>query len=210
MQTVLTAVPVFVWLCLCLQVEFSPTPGQLAQIVNIMPQLINTISEFKRLPELLSCKQSEGNPIHINIGYNYLKNKYVLSLLFYYIFQERIPVCTSNLFLGPLGLNPDIQWDTVIIKQLYIKVYLMLVFICLCLYTIDTLVLNDPPEQDEKIRKIQAAVTMGMTANASHLQAYLKTWDKYRDIWEINKDSFIQRYQRLNPPVTSFDADIHR
>lgn len=86
----------------------------------------------------------------------------------------------------------------------------MLVFICLCLYTIDALVLNDPPEQDEKIRKIQAAVTMGMTANASHLQAYLKTWDKYRDIWEINKDSFIQRYQRLNPPVTSFDADIHR
>ncbi|KAG7240073.1 hypothetical protein INR49_027927 [Caranx melampygus] len=86
----------------------------------------------------------------------------------------------------------------------------MLVFICLCLYTIDTLALNDPPEQDEKIRKIQAAVAMGMTANASQLQAYLKTWDKYRDIWEINKDSFIQRYQRLNPPVTSFDADIHR
>lgn len=73
-----------------------------------------------------------------------------------------------------------------------------------------TLVLFDPSEQDEEIRKIQAAIATGMTANASHLQAYLKTWDKYRDIWEINKDSFIQRYQRLNPPVTSFDADIHR
>ncbi|XP_070849918.1 dynein axonemal heavy chain 2 [Chaetodon trifascialis] len=114
------------------KVEFSPTHGKLAQIVNIMPQLINTISEFKRLPELLSCRLSQGNPIHISI------------------------------------------------------------------------------EQDEEIRKIQAAVATGMTANASHLQAYLKTWDKYRDIWEINKDSFIQRYQRLNPPVTSFDADIHR
>ncbi|XP_071333968.1 dynein axonemal heavy chain 2 [Trachinotus anak] len=114
------------------KVEFSPALGKLAQIVNIMPQLINTISEFRRLPELLSCKQTQGNPIHTNIG------------------------------------------------------------------------------QDEEIRKIQAAVATGMTANASHLQAYLKTWDKYRDIWEINKDSFIQRYQRLNPPVTSFDADIHR
>ncbi|KAM7377518.1 hypothetical protein PAMA_014021 [Pampus argenteus] len=114
------------------KVEFSPTLGKLAQIVNIMPQLINTISEFKRIPELLSCKCSQGNPIHINI------------------------------------------------------------------------------EQDEEIRKIQAAVATGMAANATHLQAYLKTWDKYRDIWEINKDSFIQRYQRLNPPVTSFDADIHR
>ncbi|XP_042256267.1 dynein axonemal heavy chain 2 [Thunnus maccoyii] len=112
--------------------EFSPTLGKLAQIVNIMPQLINTISEFKRMPELLSCKSSQGNPIHINI------------------------------------------------------------------------------EQDEEIRKIQAAVATGMTANATHLQAYLKTWDRYRDIWEVNKDSFIQRYQRLNPPVTSFDADIHR
>uniref|UniRef100_A0A8P4KIS1 Dynein axonemal heavy chain 2 n=1 Tax=Dicentrarchus labrax TaxID=13489 RepID=A0A8P4KIS1_DICLA len=114
------------------KVEFSPTLKKLAQLVNIMPQLINTISEFERLPELLSCKRSQGNPIHINI------------------------------------------------------------------------------EQDEEIKKIQAAVSTGMIANASHLQAYLKTWDKYRDIWEINKDSFIQRYQRLNPPVTSFDADIHR
>lgn len=73
-----------------------------------------------------------------------------------------------------------------------------------------TLVLSDPSEQDEEIRKIQASVVTGMAANVSHLQAYLKTWDKYRDIWEINKDSFILRYQRLNPSVTSFDADINR
>ncbi|XP_040887758.1 dynein heavy chain 2, axonemal [Toxotes jaculatrix] len=114
------------------KVEFSPTLGKLAQIVNIMPQLISTISEFKRLPELLCCKQPQGNPIHINI------------------------------------------------------------------------------EQDEEIRKFQATVATGMTANASHLQAYLKTWDKYRDIWGINKDSFIQDYERRNLPVTTFDADIHR
>jgi dynein heavy chain len=49
-----------------------------------------------------------------------------------------------------------------------------------------------------------------MTNNASLLQNYLKTWDMYREIWEINKDSFIRRYQRLNPPVSSFDADIAR
>ncbi|KAM6949562.1 LOW QUALITY PROTEIN: dynein axonemal heavy chain 2 [Aplochiton taeniatus] len=65
-------------------------------------------------------------------------------------------------------------------------------------------------EQDEEIGKIQAAVAAGMAANASHLQAYLKTWDKHREIWEINKDPFIRRYQRLNPPVSSFDADIAR
>ncbi|XP_036403568.1 dynein heavy chain 2, axonemal [Megalops cyprinoides] len=65
-------------------------------------------------------------------------------------------------------------------------------------------------EQDEEIRKIQAAIAAGMTANATQLQSYLKTWDKHREIWEINKDSFIRRYQRLNPPVSSFDADIAR
>ncbi|KAI4898373.1 hypothetical protein NFI96_012388, partial [Prochilodus magdalenae] len=65
-------------------------------------------------------------------------------------------------------------------------------------------------EQDEEICKIQTAIATGMTANAAHLQSYLKTWDKHREIWEINKDSFIRRYQRLNPPVSSFDADIAR
>lgn len=65
-------------------------------------------------------------------------------------------------------------------------------------------------EQDEEICKIQAAIAAGMTANAAHLQAYLKTWDKYREIWEIKKDPFIRRYERLNPPVPTFDADIAR
>uniref|UniRef100_A0A8C0I316 Dynein axonemal heavy chain 2 n=1 Tax=Balaenoptera musculus TaxID=9771 RepID=A0A8C0I316_BALMU len=65
-------------------------------------------------------------------------------------------------------------------------------------------------ERDEDIKKIQAQISSGMTNNAALLQNYLKTWDTYREIWEINKDSFIRRYQRLNPPVSSFDADIAR
>ena len=65
-------------------------------------------------------------------------------------------------------------------------------------------------ERDEDIRKIQTQISGGLASNASLLQTYLKTWDLYREIWEINKDSFIRRYQRLNPPVSSFDADIAR
>jgi len=49
-----------------------------------------------------------------------------------------------------------------------------------------------------------------MFENSKHLQSYLTTWDNYKEIWEINKDAFIRRYQRLNPPVASFDADIGR
>lgn len=73
----------------------------------------------------------------------------------------------------------------------------------LCFLSIST-------EQDEEICKIQSAIAAGMTANATHLQAYLKTWDKHREIWEIKKDPFIRRYERLNPPVSTFDADIAR
>ena len=53
--------------------------------------------------------------------------------------------------------------------------------------------------RDEEVRKIQAQVSAGMQANAQSLQQYRQTWDNYREIWEINKDAFIRRYQRLNP-----------
>ncbi|CAM4719651.1 unnamed protein product [Caretta caretta] len=74
--------------------------------------------------------------------------------------------------------------------------------------------LHDPisvlVERDEDIKKIQALISGGMQANAMHLQAYLKTWDVYHEIWEVNKDSFINRYRHLNPLVSSFDADTAR
>ncbi|KAK3546101.1 hypothetical protein QTP70_022875 [Hemibagrus guttatus] len=115
------------------QVDFSPTLHKLAQIVNsISSQLFNTVSGFKRLPDLCTHTRSQRKPVHSII------------------------------------------------------------------------------EQDEEIAKIQSAIAAGMTANATHLQAYLKTWDKYREIWEIKKDPFIRRYERLNPPVPTFDADIAR
>lgn len=63
---------------------------------------------------------------------------------------------------------------------------------------------------DEEIKKIQGQINAGMQSNATNLQNYLSTWDNYREIWEIKKDAFIKRYQKLNPQVSSFDADIAR
>uniref|UniRef100_A0A8C6I3F8 Dynein, axonemal, heavy chain 2 n=1 Tax=Mus spicilegus TaxID=10103 RepID=A0A8C6I3F8_MUSSI len=115
------------------QVEFSPTLQTLASVVNdIGNHLFATISVFRHLPDILTKRKMNREPIHVLV------------------------------------------------------------------------------ERDEDIRKIQAQISSGMTNNASLLQNYLKTWDMYREIWEINKDSFIRRYQRLNPPVSSFDADIAR
>uniref|UniRef100_H3A7W8 Dynein axonemal heavy chain 2 n=1 Tax=Latimeria chalumnae TaxID=7897 RepID=H3A7W8_LATCH len=114
-------------------VEFSPTLMTLANIVNsISSHLIQNISIFKHLPDLLTRRKSQRDPIYSIV------------------------------------------------------------------------------ERDEEIKKIQSQISAGMTANATHLQNYLKMWDTYREIWELNKDSFIRRYQRLNPPVSSFDADIAR
>lgn len=42
------------------------------------------------------------------------------------------------------------------------------------------------------------------------LLQYLKNWDPFRDMWEVNKELFIQRYELLNPSVITFEADISR
>ena len=64
--------------------------------------------------------------------------------------------------------------------------------------------------RDDDIKKATMLITAGMNSNATHLQTYLTTWDNFREIWEINKDAFILRYQKLNPKVSSFEADIAR
>jgi len=64
--------------------------------------------------------------------------------------------------------------------------------------------------KDPEIEKIQRQITIGVATNGQNLTSYLTTWDNYCEIWEINKDAFIRRYQKLNPQVSSFDADIAR
>lgn len=65
-------------------------------------------------------------------------------------------------------------------------------------------------ESDEETKKNQQAISAGVSQNAGQLMQYLTTWDSYREIWELDKEAFIRRYQKLNPPVSSFDADIAR
>lgn len=49
-----------------------------------------------------------------------------------------------------------------------------------------------------------------MSAIINQINVYRKSWDKYKGIWETDKDAFVQRYGRLNVPVSSFDADLNR
>lgn len=100
-------------------------------------------------------------------------------------------------------------WEFSFLSSIHIIICVLLKVISGCLRS-TMLSSFSVSEQDEEICKIQGAIAVGMVTNASYLQTYLKTWDKHREIWEIEKDGFIQRYQRLNPTVTSFDADIAR
>ncbi|KAA0188249.1 Dynein heavy chain axonemal, partial [Fasciolopsis buskii] len=63
---------------------------------------------------------------------------------------------------------------------------------------------------DDEINKIQASIKRGMQEISSAVQEPLSYWDQFREIWELPKDDFIQRYRQLNPHVSSIDADIAR
>ncbi|KAJ3396878.1 hypothetical protein HDV05_003046, partial [Chytridiales sp. JEL 0842] len=63
---------------------------------------------------------------------------------------------------------------------------------------------------EDDILKNFVGIQNGMANNASKCQAYLRNWDSYREIWEINKDAFIRRYAKLKPALSTFDADINR
>jgi len=75
---------------------------------------------------------------------------------------------------------------------------------------------NDPSfriaiEGDDEIKKIRQLIVHGLQSNAPNLQAYVTTWsDKYHEIWETNKETFIAKYASFNPPLSKFDADIAR
>ncbi|XP_076454460.1 dynein axonemal heavy chain 2-like [Babylonia areolata] len=64
--------------------------------------------------------------------------------------------------------------------------------------------------KDEEAKKWHNMIMSGVQANAQNLQNYLSTWDNFKDIWEINKDAFIRRYQKMKPTVASFESDIAR
>ncbi|CAN0325424.1 unnamed protein product, partial [Scytosiphon promiscuus] len=50
----------------------------------------------------------------------------------------------------------------------------------------------------------------GGSASAAELQKYLSYWDKYKYIWENDKDGFIRRYAKANRGLAQFQADIGR
>lgn len=42
------------------------------------------------------------------------------------------------------------------------------------------------------------------------IQEYMKTWEPFRDLWEIDKNLFMIKYEGENPTAAEFDANIGR
>ncbi|KAI9141400.1 dynein heavy chain and region D6 of dynein motor-domain-containing protein [Paraphysoderma sedebokerense] len=64
--------------------------------------------------------------------------------------------------------------------------------------------------REEEILKMFVNIQNGMASNTVKCHSYIRNWDSYREIWEINKDAFIRRYAKLKPALSTFDADINR
>lgn len=63
---------------------------------------------------------------------------------------------------------------------------------------------------DEDVLKVLVQVMSGMREMLPKLQQYLSTWDRYKHIWDVDKDAFMRRYAKANRALTAFETDITR
>jgi len=63
---------------------------------------------------------------------------------------------------------------------------------------------------DEDVLKVLVNVMSGMREIMPKLQKYLATWDRYKHIWDVDKDAFMRRYAKANRALTAFETDITR
>jgi len=63
---------------------------------------------------------------------------------------------------------------------------------------------------DNDILRIVVQIMNGMSSSATELQKYLSYWDKYKALWEMDKDMYIRKYSRANRPPSQFDVDVSR
>jgi len=63
---------------------------------------------------------------------------------------------------------------------------------------------------DEDTLKVVMHIMNGMSSSATELQKYLSYWDKYKFIWESDKEGYIRRYAKANRTLEQFQADTQK
>ncbi|KAL6262835.1 hypothetical protein P5V15_005625, partial [Pogonomyrmex californicus] len=64
--------------------------------------------------------------------------------------------------------------------------------------------------QDKELIELQQKLNNEVNYCFVHVQNYLKTWEFFKEVWEVNKDLYIQRFEKLKPTAASFDMDISK
>ncbi|KZC12413.1 Dynein heavy chain 2, axonemal [Dufourea novaeangliae] len=65
-------------------------------------------------------------------------------------------------------------------------------------------------EKDTELLNLQQKLNDEVNFCFAQMQAYLKTWEPFQEVWEINRYLYLQRYEKLRPTAESYDADITR
>ncbi|XP_068978772.1 dynein axonemal heavy chain 2 [Bombus flavifrons] len=65
-------------------------------------------------------------------------------------------------------------------------------------------------EKDPELLDLQQKLNDEVNACFVQMQNYMKNWEPFHEIWEINRDMYLQRYEKLKPTAETFDSDISR
>ncbi|XP_053977121.1 dynein axonemal heavy chain 2 [Hylaeus volcanicus] len=63
-------------------------------------------------------------------------------------------------------------------------------------------------EKDSELLDFQQKLNDEISYCFIQIQNYLKIWEPFQEVWEVNRDMFIQRYEKLKPTAESYDGDI--
>lgn len=57
---------------------------------------------------------------------------------------------------------------------------------------------------------ISCLYNLEVRVNVEKIKEYMKIWEPFRDLWEVDKDKFIARYEKESPSASLFDSNIAR
>ncbi|CAG9862849.1 unnamed protein product [Phyllotreta striolata] len=64
--------------------------------------------------------------------------------------------------------------------------------------------------EDDKCLQLQVMLNQEVRVNVDKLREYMKNWEPFRDLWEVDKEKFIARYEKEEPSASVFDSNIAR
>jgi dynein heavy chain len=70
--------------------------------------------------------------------------------------------------------------------------------------------IQDNISNDEEVLRIMVSIFSGMSSSVDKLQKYLTFWEKYKHIWDLDKEAFVRRYVRNPRPLRQIQDDIQK